>query len=73
MVWLKRWQGFGTIAAAIVVAATLTACHSERRPAPQPEQGSIQVSDGDGYPVVLTRPAQKIITLSPHTTELVYA
>ncbi len=73
MVRQGQWLGFRTVAVAIAAAVLLSACHSDRQPSSVPPQGSIQVIDGDGYPVVLARPAQKIITLSPHTTELVYA
>jgi iron complex transport system substrate-binding protein len=35
--------------------------------------GSVRVSDDVGRPVRLDAPAQRIVTLSPHTTELVFA
>lgn len=35
--------------------------------------GAIAVTDDRGVPIVLDRPATRIVTLSPHLTELVYA
>ncbi len=73
MVWEKWWSGLRMAVMFMTAMLSLTACQSDRQ-APEPaRQGTIQVMDGDGYPVVLKQPAQRIITLSPHTTELVYA
>ena len=51
----------------------LAGCTSDYRQTGTPKQGAIQVIDGDGYTVTLNQPAERIIPLSPHTTELVYA
>ncbi len=51
----------------------LSGCTSGHQQTGKTKQGAIQVIDGDGYTVTLNRPAERIITLSPHTTELVYA
>ena len=73
MVWEKWRSGLRMAVMFMTAMLSLTACQSDRQ-APEPaRQGTIQVMDGDGYPVVLKQPAQRIITLSPHTTELVYA
>ncbi|MEO8296512.1 MAG: cobalamin-binding protein [Burkholderiales bacterium] len=36
-------------------------------------QAALQVVDDDGAPVLLAQPARRIISLAPHTTELLYA
>ncbi len=38
-----------------------------------PVHAAISVTDGSGATVTLARPAQRVVTLAPHATELVYA
>ena len=38
-----------------------------------PSHAAISVKDGSGATVTLTQPAQRVVTLAPHATELVYA
>jgi ABC-type Fe3+-hydroxamate transport system, periplasmic component len=59
--WRVRWQHF---AAGIFVAFSLL-CHSA--------VAQVSVSDSTGTPIVLAQPAKRIITLSPHATELIAA
>lgn len=74
MVWEARWKPSLQITAMLMAAMLLlTACRFNHQAAEPEKQGTIQVMDGDGYLVTLKQPAQRIITLSPHTTELVYA
>ncbi len=65
------WQLVAVIGMPVMLS--LTGCTSGHQQQQGTKQGIIRVIDGDGYPVVLSQPAQRIVTLSPHATELVYA
>ncbi|MGN0918069.1 MAG: cobalamin-binding protein [Oxalobacter sp.] len=67
--WIRRF----TVLNGLFVILSLTACTSDHQQTGSPKQEAIQVVDGDGYTVTINRPAQRIMTLSPHTTELVFA
>ena len=41
--------------------------------AAQPAHAAVSVKDGSGATITLAQPAQRVVTLAPHATELVYA
>ena len=57
------WKRLGAILLAAVGLATATL----------PAQADVRVVDDTGTTIVLARPAQRIVTLAPHATELVFA
>lgn len=58
----------------LIFALLLAGCQSSSTPAsPPPAQASISLTDGLGRTVTLTQPAQRIISLSPPITEILYA
>jgi iron complex transport system substrate-binding protein len=52
----------------LCIASLLLAAHSAHS-----AHAAISVTDGSGVTVTLARPAQRVVTLAPHATELVYA
>ena len=52
-----------------LVVATAMACMGTSGPA----RAALSAQDDDGHPVTLARPAQRIVSLSPHATELLFA
>lgn len=71
----KRQKHFTEWSMAVTVAILpliLSACSPDTSKNAVTQPTAIQVIDDDGYTVRLDKPAQRIVTLSPHSTELVY-
>jgi iron complex transport system substrate-binding protein len=57
----------------LLLACILMAGCVQPTPAPAPTQASISLSDGRGKRITLSSPAQRIVSLSPSNTEVLFA
>lgn len=62
----RRWLSHGAVFAAIAVCASLAWMRSAAA-------AEISLTDDGGQTIVLKQPAQRIISLAPHVTELLFA
>lgn len=68
----KRFQRWSMAITACLFSLSISACSPNGPENAARAPVAIQVVDDDGLIVNLDKPAQRIITLSPHATELVY-
>lgn len=76
--WTNRFKAvclsrLGYIFVTGFILIGLSACQPNQDQSNVPEKTTISVTDSEGNLVKLTRPAQRIVTLVPHTAELVYS
>ena len=70
---LSKQHSLGLLVAFFLLASfSLSACQAAT-PAPNPTPASISLTDGLGRPVTLPGPAQRVISLGPSNTEILFA
>lgn len=62
-----------SILALLELALALAACAPSARTTPAPTPGPLSLTDGLGRPVTLADPAQRVISLAPSNTEILFA